>query len=1123
MGSVSDAVCVAELIITCLTKIHQLGKNWYLTSAAWDRFPSQIQEFKEKYSIWSEESSKRGLSDPLLNDCLKTAREALKEEEEKLELRKKKSASRRWRCWHHIGPMLFPEQLGKELDVAIQAFGNIKSTLEFREAVVGLADRAMKQMSFSKRVTEDNRYVPLKATEDKIYGALDDDEGPTVVLLHGGAGKGKSTLAQHVYAFYKPNKAKFAHVQFLDCGKPEANVEDMHLELVQRLGYELMSADSNVDTGSMTQSKPQSGGNSKSIQVRKRLQGLLTSQSMLFILDDVKDPEFLRGIVDLCGDRVKCLVTSQEATLCNHMVPSKYLDVPIDEIEPEDALKILASHVGFPDKKIPPHLLETANKMVEQADCHPLALANLAGAIDHDRSLELEAWEEAASHMLEVLQENIATTLFNGTYPRSFFASMKLSMDSLRDDSRKLLLLACFCEGPEEVFNILHKKKRFSIYARRELENRQFIKINKQALDSPWVSSKEPVMQRTWTVPSLIRKYISQLSELKGEADDLIRSLLGETEEVASNLPQVGEVEKPHEVKFDQVEKRDSYDTLVTSLCALYVEMPGIDDKAASKLNTSPSNFSASRRTAIEPVTGLLGRTVNERWTEVDHNCARKVFFAYIIDGVLDEANILRLMESPIAAPSMWMALKDIAKLAAFVEDRRMLDDSTKKILQELLRHMRDEVESAKQEVALQTLSYFAYNELQNMYMVSFPGVLEQVTRLLTTSSDPAIQRPCVGTLMNLAWNQKMEYVGNEVSKKRRTIIDFPGAVDGLLAVLCKDGSPGLQENALAALQNLASGSADNKAAILVNHPRVLPEVVSCLYKESSADVQAQAAKTLTTIAIGVLENKVKIMNHKGALEGLVTLLYKTKEEPYLPFYAAYCLSTLANAVLVDDVAADPVKTGLVGAKDVEEGLLQNLDDEVAVVALTLINTARANQAGLPSGFAYRGRARGNLLLKKYDECFADLAKALEFELGDYFVEEALSIRFAAKALTQHYEEALADLDKLIESRRSPKDDNSFDGEALGYMLQERGVVKKLKGDLLGALADLDEAVAQYGEDYEVLKQRGLVKYELGREDEARADAEWAQRIQYSYVNQPEYAVDYCFGVKTVEYLGFKL
>jgi hypothetical protein len=54
--------------------------------------------------------------------------------------------------------------------------------------------------------------------------------------------------------------------------------------------------------------------------------------------------------------------------------------------------------------------------------------------------------------------------------------------------------------------------------------------------------------------------------------------------------------------------------------------------------------------------------------------------------------------------------------------------------------------------------------------------------------------------------------------------------------------------------------------------------------------------------------------------------------------------------------------------------------------------------------------------------------------------------------------------------------------------LQERVILKRLMGGLLGALADLDEALQLEANDYESLKRPELVKLLLDDEDGAGAD-----------------------------------
>ncbi|CAM6126393.1 unnamed protein product [Calypogeia fissa] len=97
------------------------------------------------------------------------------------------------------------------------------------------------------------------------------------------------------------------------------------------------------------------------------------------------------------------------------------------------------------------------------------------------------------------------------------------------------------------------------------------------------------------------------------------------------------------------------------------------------------------------------------------------------------------------------------------------------------------------------------------------------------------------------------------------------------------------------------------------------------------------------------------------------------------------------------------------------------------------------------------------------------------------------------------------------------------------FVLQERGIVRRMMGDLSGALKDLTAALEVFHEAddgrqylYDCWKHRGFVKFSLGDLDGARNDRAMALDLM------PEYKVDEVLnrpslGQKSVTYLNFKM
>jgi tetratricopeptide (TPR) repeat protein len=103
------------------------------------------------------------------------------------------------------------------------------------------------------------------------------------------------------------------------------------------------------------------------------------------------------------------------------------------------------------------------------------------------------------------------------------------------------------------------------------------------------------------------------------------------------------------------------------------------------------------------------------------------------------------------------------------------------------------------------------------------------------------------------------------------------------------------------------------------------------------------------------------------------------------------------------------------------------------------------------------------------------------------------------------FEGALIASDSIIEEDRD------------AYDLQESGVLRRMMGDLPGALADLNRSLEDGPDDYEVLKHRGYVRFLMKDETGAHLDAQMALKLKPSRVDAISYGTD-CLGGTSVEF-----
>ncbi|CAM6105901.1 unnamed protein product [Calypogeia fissa] len=699
-----------NLIILCAGKIQELGDNWYKQNEDWDKFPDQVESLQRRLKIWESESYNRGLSNlDSLTQALSAARSCLMEEQKKLESREGTSRSK---FCLQVGRTLFPAQVGRSIQRAIDAFDNVQKFLELLDKAKISLDNRVKDSAVPDSVPRDPRYVPLEASEKSIFEALDNVNGPQVVLLHGGAGKGKSTVAWSTVSHYSNNNVnQFDLVFFLSCG-PQARIEDTLFELVLRLGSEpFANPDDNVKI--------------RSIQMRKQVRSLLAERKVLLILDDVSNEEFVRNIVDLCGRGVKCLITSLQGSLCRSLDESKLISIEIQDIDQARARKVVASHLGFPNHEIPDHLQKIADRMIDETDLNLLALASLASVIDRKRSNELSEWEHVSSDFFKF---EVPVALFQKDYPRSLWTTMRLSISSLDEGAQNLLLLTQACAGPsvpEEVIQILYantKRKgalRPFSSVRSELESRQLIKI------ITFTSSGLGHPQRTWQMHSLQKRYIED--EMRDARDSIIAAIVVAESTVASTYSGTRNVHI-----LDQPGK-----ALLNALCALYLD-ENLPVRATTTMGFPLEVFNKQKRNAIEPVTRLLGQSLSDRWTATARQSATKVFLSYICYTTWEDRSILELLRNPYdsVAVAMCKALRDMA----LVDENLtlQLDESTREVMKALVCNFTDGIEIIRRKAALEVVARFAENELNDNFIASVDGFLDGIVDCLRTAGSPS-------------------------------------------------------------------------------------------------------------------------------------------------------------------------------------------------------------------------------------------------------------------------------------------------------------------------------------------------------------------------------------------------
>ncbi|CAM6083729.1 unnamed protein product [Calypogeia fissa] len=547
----------ANAFIAVCDRVVGLGDKYYLQEIAWKCHKRSLEGYKNEVTLWKDAASHRGLSShPDVIKCLQVAVDSLTEAETKL---KKKEASTTAIFRRKFSRTLFSTLVENKMQQVDDAFGDIQKIFK-KEAAAEVLDKVVNSSVYSDCFSPDSRYVHFEETENKIVEALNDDiGGPPVVLLHGGAGKGKSTVIGNTAAYYDPERwpdtnRKFECVVVQDCGSTAPiSFTELLRQLIQRLG-----------------GKPaEDEETSRSISNENRFKRLLKERKMLLILDNLDDEfrnkDFLLNIVRMGVRGLKLLIVAQLESVCKVLDPKSVEKIPIQDVDKYTARKILAVHAGFPNQEIPSNLLEYADELIAHTDCLPLALATLGGAIDRPRNDTEREWEDLCRNLPRALKnDKVPHALFHSKHPDLWSTLNLVITRRLSEGARKLLLLthalastACFetipskvlgsriRDGPEplalffpcvaesviELFydSLLGVEEPFSD-ARRELYDLQLITIVRDR-----TFRREQIQLRKynicedgilWQVHSLQRLFIENVDAMRDAKNSIVDSLI---------------------------------------------------------------------------------------------------------------------------------------------------------------------------------------------------------------------------------------------------------------------------------------------------------------------------------------------------------------------------------------------------------------------------------------------------------------------------------------------------------------------------------------------------------------------------------------------------------------------
>lgn len=358
---------LAALAVKASLLAEQLGSGLYEGCAEVEKFPLMVETIRLKHNVWTMELKKYGMpGENLVVPLIQAATKKLREEETRL---RKLHSSCYMKCFA-ASRFMFPKDLATTIQGVIDVLENLPLLL--RESIENSEENIFTTLSmtrglegYSKLVNEpdfeddpppqchqprsisrkpgslpftaDERYVARKASTLEVQQALERENGPHVVVLHGGPGTGKSSLAKHLALHYADGgggaSSQSTHFQdgvfYLSCSGG-VDIKAKQLELLYILEYPLhlllASGESQHLTGA---------------EIHKKLVEHMDDRDALVVLDNVEDCDLLQHLL-VPSPRVKYLVTSELKLLW-----ADTLNLRVPSLQMTDAREILVQHLDL--------------------------------------------------------------------------------------------------------------------------------------------------------------------------------------------------------------------------------------------------------------------------------------------------------------------------------------------------------------------------------------------------------------------------------------------------------------------------------------------------------------------------------------------------------------------------------------------------------------------------------------------------------------------------------------------------------------------------------------------------------------------------------------------------------
>ncbi|CAM6091704.1 unnamed protein product [Calypogeia fissa] len=977
-------------------------------------------------------------------------------------------------------------------------------------------------------------------------------------------------------------------VHYLFCGqKAQDKVKQLQLELLRSLGFGARCAALQSD-GPTAADAVQEGEYLALPSLKMKLSSCLAKQNLLIVVDDVWEEKALQELL-VPAEGVKYLVTSQIREIWGS-AQKIHLEGP----EQNEARQIMANYTdGLPVKgEFPENLQRITDDIITAVEYHPLSLANIGISVNRIWATDPSQWRLIKDHINVHLDENDFRTplAYDTPYNLAISASMMLMVESLPSESQRLLCLLALFEGgsfPEYLVKFFFKFVEPNDFAlkltsqQKFLEDRSLIESrierDRRVLETHGLRMYYIRKRKTVDMRSIACKMLSMPMDQdatkrirRGDADETLVAVLSA-------------------MHFDQFFKDAVASNLENHIKILN---GGVIPRSLNmSLDTRDIvELTRHREHETRAFVELLNADYGEPdWKHRAREYAKKIIIKFICQGKLDDHSMAQLLQLSQTASA---ACEGLLRLVNYCHGRDYRDHNVTfssahgKTMNALLDLFHNDAATTEQRAAVISVLHD---------VLSYEGestICTKCAKLVDVDSDSSVQKVILQTVtLDFYYYRTIEVI--------LKMAEVPSLLKDLIMSLFSARGHNLNSNIDSFIgQSMLSFSNYRRSALQISEiPGVLQLLVNCFI--SDAVQQEYAGKILSRLSLFKeirLKLGANEPIWKGLVDILAKMEGQWQREAWsrweLEERAHSALTILCNLALEEDLRETRPSLSCIHDRLLFLQLVQM--SRHTTLRLNWCEEYSSTRA-LAVLYSDRSKPRPADFLSLQDWCiklpsdeFPTSKATMISAVVDRCYVSLYWTRVQLYARMKSYSEALTNLDLahhhlslIMKLKRRDSSYQVFDtkhgiwlsswpaplvlrdcriylqamledyGNALvsaterladkgygpqpGAALAELGVLKRLSGDLQGALDNLNASADLFAEmkctalfKSEVLKHRGYVKFLMDDKTGAKEDADAAKKLMELHLNLEKGGDDptrqfWTLRNLQVNYLGFTI